>query len=200
MLKIIARGAEAIISEQGGHLVKLRVKKEYRHSELDEKLRTLRTRHEAKLLEKIQKILPVPKVISVDEKNKEIILEKINGRKLSKILEKTRVKDIGKQLGEIIAKMHENGVIHGDLTTSNMMLSKRKVYLIDFGLGFYSNRVEDKAVDLHVLREALYAKHPKSAKTCWESFKKAYAKTSLEKSVLTRLEQVEKRGRYKTQY
>lgn len=200
MLKIIARGAEAIISEQGGHLVKRRLKKEYRHPELDEKLRTLRTRHEAKLLEKMQKILPVPKVISVDEKNKEIILEKINGRKLSKILEKTRVKDIGKQLGEIIAKMHENGVIHGDLTTSNMVLSKRKAYIIDFGLGFYSNRIEDRAVDLHVLREALYAKHPESAKTCWGSFKKAYAKTPLEKSVLIRLEQVEKRGRYKTQY
>lgn len=86
----------------------------------------------------------------------------LDGQRLSVHLDSlplTKQEKICKQIGENIAKLHDVEIIHGDLTTSNMILQGSKVYFIDFGLGFISPKVEDKAVDLHVLRQALEAKH-----------------------------------------
>ena len=91
-----------------------------------------------------------------------IIMPFINGKKLSEHLDEfplTKQKQICKQIGKSIAKLHKNNIIHGDLTTSNMILKDNKTYFIDFGLGFISQRYEDKAVDLHLLKQALEAKH-----------------------------------------
>ena len=153
-MKILARGAEAIIYKEKSNIIKHRIAKSYRYPELDEKLRKLRTRQEAKILEKLHnsKIANVPKVILVDEINKALELENIKGRKLAEYLEKLNLSSICKQLGNSIARVHNAGIIHGDLTTSNMILSSKnnKVYLIDFGLGFHSSRVEDKIGRAHV--------------------------------------------------
>ena len=81
--KIIAQGAEAIILKEKGSVIKRRIKKSYRISELDEKIRKLRTRSETKLLEKAGKLISIPKITKSDEKQKEIIMEFINGKKLS---------------------------------------------------------------------------------------------------------------------
>ena len=102
-----------------------------------------------------------------------------------------------KEIGEKIAVLHNNHIIHGDLTTSNMIFNE-EVYFIDFGLSFFSHKIEDKAVDLHLLKQALESKHykiwEKAFKTALETYKKN-AENSDE--ILKRLEKVEKRGRYK---
>ncbi|MBS3081831.1 Kae1-associated serine/threonine protein kinase, partial [Candidatus Pacearchaeota archaeon] len=161
-MKVIARGAEAIITLKNNIVTKNRIEKSYRYPDLDKKIRKLRTRSESKILQKASKIVNVPKVINVDEKNTKIELEYIEGKRLSEYLEKTNYKKMSEKIGKGLAKLHDNNIIHGDLTTSNLILNekKNKVYFIDFGLGFHSPRIEDKAVDLHLIKQALEAKHP----------------------------------------
>ncbi len=196
-MKILQQGAEAIIYLQQGKVHKKRIKKSYRLKEIDEKLRKLRTRKEAKLLEKLSSLLPVPKLIKVDEKKKEIILEYIKGKKLSLHLDKLKDKEkIMEQIGKQASILHDNNIIHGDLTTSNMILSNKKIFFIDFGLSFHSTRTEDKAVDLHLLRQALEAKHFRDWKKLFNAFLKGYNPRDKEK-ILKKLKEVESRGRYK---
>ena len=102
-----------------------------------------------------------------------------------------------KLIGKDIAKLHDNNIIHGDLTTSNMILVKDKIFFIDFGLGYTSHKLEDKAVDLHLLRQALEAKHFKHYKTLWKAVESGYKTSKNSKTTLERLIAVEKRGRYK---
>src|SRR3989344_1016301 len=200
---IIARGAEATITKTGNTIVKERIEKSYRYPELDKKIRKLRTRSEVKTLEKAIKIIPTPKVISSDEIKAEIQMQYLEGRKLAEHLEKTNYKKVCEKIGNNLAKIHDNNIIHGDLTTSNMILNEKenKVYFIDYGLGFQSSRVEDKAVDLHLIKQALEAKHPKIYEEAFKAVIKSYIKQSKEaKQTLVQLEKVEKRGRYKAQY
>ena len=104
-------------------------------------------------------------------------------------------------IGKNIAKLHDADIIHGDLTTSNMILSgKEVVYFIDFGLGFISKKIEDKAVDLHLLKQALEAKHFTHWETLFKEVINGYSSSKDSKLVLKQLEKVEKRGRYKEQY
>ena len=237
--KIIQKGAEAEIDLIDGKIVKNRIKKSYRISELDEKIRKLRTRSEAKILEKAANIIPVPKIISSDEKSKKIVMEFIDGEKLSEhlnnfSLEKQR--EICRKVGENIAKIHDKNIIHGDLTTSNMIYvrdskknsglnnklktgfsvstfsgrvggNKRaaasenfQIFFIDFGLGFVSHRFEDMAVDLHLLKEALEAKHFQHWEILFDEVLKGYKSCAKYEKVLTQFKKVEKRGRYKEQY
>jgi Kae1-associated kinase Bud32 len=193
---IIGRGAEAIITKKGNSLVKDRIKKGYRLPELDAKLRKSRTKKEAKLLQKSSSLIAVPKLISSD--NKEIIkMQFIEGGKLSEHLDNLKNKEcVCEKIGNNIAKLHDNDIIHGDLTTSNMILSENKVYFIDFGLGFTSKRIEDKAVDLHLLRQALEAKHFRDWESLFKSVLKGY-KSKDKDLVLQQLTKVESRGKYK---
>lgn len=211
----IAQGAEAILTKNKDTVSKQRVKKSYRYPDLDNKIRKQRTRREARILVKARKVIPVPKVINSSEQDHKIDMEFIYGKKLSIHLEKLPFKEIAKLVGQNIAKLHDSGIIHGDLTTSNMIYtepgaggrgagggaSKDLLYFIDFGLSFHSDRNEDKAVDLHLIHEALEAKHPTIYKETYKEVINSYKKTSKKaKEVLTRLEKVEKRGRYKQQY
>ena len=201
--KIIQQGAEAKIILSNNFIIKDRTKKSYRIPELDDKIRKLRTRSEAKLLNKASKIIPIPDVMKVDEKAKEIRMEFIDGKKLSDHLNNfplKKQKEICKSVGENTAKLHDADVIHGDLTTSNMILKDNKIYFIDFGLGFNSHKFEDKAVDIHLLRQALEAKHFEHWETLFKEVLKAYSKSKDSKIVLERLKAVEKRGRYKGAY
>ena len=198
--KIIQQGAEAIILKNKNYVIKKRLKKSYRIKELDEKIRKLRTRSEAKLLEKASKIINIPKLLASNEKTKEISLEFIDGKKLSEYLDKftlEKQKKILNKIGKSVGKLHNAQIIHGDLTTSNMILKENKVYFIDFGLGLISHKFEDKAVDLHLLKEALEAKHFKHWKELFKAFSKEYKKSKDSEKVFERLKQVEKRGRYR---
>lgn len=199
---IIAQAAEAIIIREGNKIIKRRIKKSYRIPEIDENLRKKRTKKEAKLIESASKIIHAPKIIKTDESSKEIVMQFINGKKLSDWLEKfdiKKAKHICENIGESIAKLHDSNIIHGDLTTSNMILSEKdkKIYFIDFGLGFISGRNEDKAVDLHLLRQALEAKHFQHWKILFDSVIKGYKKSKNAEKILLQLQKVEARGRYK---
>ncbi|MBU2639694.1 MAG: Kae1-associated serine/threonine protein kinase [Nanoarchaeota archaeon] len=194
MKQIIAQGAEALLIKNGNKLIKERISKSYRIPQLDSKIRKFRTKREAKLLSTVN--VNVPKVFSVDEKNMIIEMEFLQGDLLKNILDTLPLKkslEICKQIALEVSNLHSQDIIHGDLTTSNMILKDNKVYFIDFGLGFFSSKVEDKAVDLHLLKQALESKHYKN----FEKFYEIILKNYKHKDVLKRLEKVESRGRYK---
>ncbi len=201
--KILQIGAEAIILRNGKEIIKKRGKKSYRISEIDEKIRKLRTRSEGRLLERASKLIKIPEIKKVDEKNKEIIMNFVDGKRLSDSLDDLSVekqKEICGQIGESVAKLHDSNIIHGDLTTSNMILEEDNIFFIDFGLGFISSKAEDKAVDLHLFKEALEARHFKHWEILFKEFFKGYEKYSGHKKILEQLKKVEKRGRYKERY
>src|SRR3989338_3498819 len=197
MKELIAQGAEAKLFLEGDGVLKNRFGKKYRIKEIDAKLRGFRTRREAKVLEKLEAInFPAPKLINNDEKEN-IIIEKIDGNLIKDVLNDSGYKNLCAEIGRKIAVLHNNSIIHGDLTTSNMILNK-EIYFIDFGLSFFSDKAEDRAVDLHLLKEALESKHYKIWEECFKCALDAYrneAKKSHE--TIKRLEAVEKRGRYR---
>jgi len=209
--KILQQGAEAIIYLKNDRIVKDRIKKSYRIKELDEKIRKQRTKAEKKLLEKACKIISAPNPFPLKEFNK-IEMPFVEGKKLSENLDEfslEKQKEICKIIGEEIAKIHKADIIHGDLTTSNMiykenqgppyqlLLPNDKIYFIDFGLGFISKKIEDKAVDLHLLKQALEAKHFGYWEILFDSVLNGYKAYNESSKILERLKAVEKRGRYK---
>jgi tRNA A-37 threonylcarbamoyl transferase component Bud32 len=235
--KVIQRGAEAVIIKSGGSVVKRRVKKGYRLEELDLKLRRRRTRSEGKLLVKASRMIKVPVVQKVDDREMEIEMEFISGLKLSENLDSLdNWKEVCGKIGESIGKLHDSDIIHGDLTTSNMIWvssgarptrdhvrngngddsdairsptqkSAKKdngksghLYFIDFGLGYGNGRTEDKAVDLHLIKQALEAKHFSRFEDYWKGILEGYSGSEGSEKVLKQLEKVERRGRYKSQY
>jgi Kae1-associated kinase Bud32 len=196
-MKFLNQGAEAKIFFEDGTIIKERVRKEYRHESIDNSIRKRNTRKEAKLLEKASKIIPVPKVLNVCDKTMKIKMEMVEGRKLRDVVDSVDRKDIFIRVGRKIGKLHNAGIIHGDLTTSNMIIND-KVYFIDFGLGFVSTKVEDKAVDIHLIKKALESKHYKHSEECFKYLIQGYKSEVKDfKSIMKRLEKVEKRGHYK---
>ena len=195
--KLIAQGAEAKLFLEEGKIIKNRFPKSYRIKEIDEKLRGFRTRREAKILQKLQAMgFPTPKVIKNDKKEN-LVIEKIDGKLMKDVLEKLDYKKLCEEIGRKIAILHNNSIIHGDLTTSNMILNN-KIYFIDFGLSFFSEKAEDKAVDLHLLKEGLESKHYRIWEDCFKCVVEAYKKDAKNSNAtLKRLEVVEKRGRYR---
>ncbi len=193
---IIQQGAEAIIIRKGNLVIKDRVSKGYRHPELDKKIIRQRTKSEAKILEKVSRLIPCPLPSKVEFN--EIEMPFIDGKKLSENLEKLDYKKICKIIGNQIAKIHDNHIIHGDLTTSNMIWTEKekKLYFLDFGLGYISTRIEDKAVDLHLIKQALEAKHYSIYKECEKIILNSYNSKERNK-ILLQLGKVETRGRNK---
>ena len=197
MQKPLAIGAEAVLTKSGNRVLKHRIRKRYRHAALDRKLRTLRTRHEARMLTRLQKLeFPAPRITKVDERRGLLEMGFIDGPLVRDVFDK-RHRQLAPEIGRKLAQLHAQHIIHGDVTTSNMILSKEIVF-IDFGLGFLSRRVEDKAVDLHLLDRALESRHyltyPKSMERVLAAYREAYPEAA---AVLARYEEVKKRGRYK---
>jgi Kae1-associated kinase Bud32 len=190
-MKELTSGAEATIFLDKNQIIKKRVKKNYRIEEIDSVLRKSRTRREAKILEKIP--VKAPKILGTNKEDT-IQMEFINGKKVRDVLDENV--SLAEEIGTKVAKIHDEGIIHGDLTTSNMIL-KEEIYFIDFGLSFFSEKVEDKAVDIHLLKQALESKHHKVAKKAFEEFLKGYKKANKFKEIMTRFKIVEERGRYK---
>ncbi len=201
--KILQQGAEAIIYQKENFIIKDRIKKSYRLPILDEKIRRQRTKRETKLLEKASSLINAPLPLPTKEKTI-IILPEIKGKKLSEHLDTLPEKltnQTCKKIGQSIAKLHDAGIIHGDLTTSNIILTENeKVWFIDFGLGFHSQRFEDKAVDLHLIKQALEAKHFKNHEKHWNQILKGYKESKNYEKTTNQLKKVESRGRYKEKY
>jgi TP53 regulating kinase and related kinases len=188
----LAKGAEATLLKEKDIVIKERIVKKYRHSVLDARIRKFRTKREAKVMQKLLDVnVLVPEIKKVEDMK--IFMEFIDG----KLLKNCVTKELCFTLGEIIGKIHTLNIIHGDLTTSNMIVKNKKIYLIDFGLSFFSHKTEDKAVDLHVMEEAFKSTHYDSYTACWPEIVKGYMSYTDAEKVLKRLQTVKKRGRYK---
>jgi Kae1-associated kinase Bud32 len=188
-------GAEARVIFCTDTVIKTREPKGYRHPDLDRALRRSRTRREASLLRKAP--VRVPTVLAVDEFS--ITMERIHGEPLrNRLVSEDDARRFGHVLGSILRALHDADIVHGDLTTSNVLVdATNALVLIDFGLAQSTARLEQKAVDLHVLRETLEGSHPLLAPTFWDSCTEGYGRAH---PVIERLRAVEKRGRNKAKY
>lgn len=224
---LIKQGAEAKlytgVFENKQAIVKERFKKTYRHPDLDKSLTVKRIKTETKLLNKAGSLgVDVPKVFKVDQSNgliimeyieesitcREYIINLVKSNLAQEVLNEKLVK-VSVEIGKLIAKLHQNLIIHGDLTTSNMLIKnpdqedKSKIYFIDFGLSFtasQSSQLEDKAVDLYVLERAVISTHSLHASFIFDNILKGYELESKNNfnQVLDRLNQVRLRGRKRT--
>lgn len=187
----IASGAEAMITLEGNTIIKTRISKRYRLGEIDDTLRKERTRTEARLISEARRC-GVPTPIIRDVSDFEIKMEYIDGIALKKII----TPSLSEQTGELIGRMHMYGIIHGDLTTSNILFKDGKLYLIDFGLAYLDKTVEARGVDVHVLFQTFESTHENHEELI-EAFKKGYTKTFAGAGeVLLRVSEIESRGRY----
>lgn len=183
-------------------VIKKRVKKNYRINEIDNMIRGFRTTKEAKIINKA-KISGVfsPTLYLVDLKEKSIIMEYINGVRLKEYFSSRGLdKKIGLQIGKSVGALHKAGIVHGDLTTSNMILNDGKVYFIDFGLAEESEEIEKQGIDIHLLRQALESTHFDISDDLFKIILEGYSNVlgqEKKDEILQRIEQIEKRGRYR---
>ncbi len=203
-MKIMQRGAEAVLClekrDSKRVVVKERVRKGYRISQIDREIRLGRTRHEVRLLEKSRRAgVNSPGVLETGDFT--IVMDYIDGERVKDILNtlpERKMEKVCALIGESAARLHEAGIVHGDLTTSNMILSKGRLFIIDFGLGMASNRVEDMAVDMFLLREALRSAHFPVFEQAWKNIIKVYKQEySKSNEILARFEKINMRRRYK---
>ncbi|XP_069740338.1 EKC/KEOPS complex subunit TP53RK isoform X2 [Narcine bancroftii] len=211
--QMVKQGAESKIYK-GNFLgkptiVKERFPKAYRHSALDKKLSHRRTAQEVRSILRCRKAgIATPVVYFVDYNASCIYLEDLVGaltvRDYIASVQKSK-QDTGtlfplaERIGQILAKMHDEDVIHGDLTTSNMMIrqpeKELRLVLIDFGLSFISALPEDKGVDLYVLEKAFLSSHP-NTESVFKVFLNSYSNTSKKSApVIKKLDVVRQRGR-----
>jgi TP53 regulating kinase-like protein len=187
-------------------VIKKRLPKKYRPPELDKRIRTYRTIHEPRLMHEAKRAgVSTPLIYLVDAKNATIIMEFIEGKQLKTLLDgvsRNERERLCRKVGESIGKLHRSGIIHGDLTTSNMILTPTKqIFFVDFGLGEKTSELEARAVDLHLMKRALQSTHFRFANECFGSVMEGYSSVScvgLAKAVLGKVEEVERRGRYVT--
>ncbi len=197
----IAQGAEAILFQNGADVIKERFSKKYRNSQLDESLRSFRTRREAKILQKLETIhFPAPHLKEFSDKRMSLVMDFVPGAKLKDALNETCYQRFAEEVGQKIGQLHNANIIHGDLTPSNMLVHQKsdEVVFIDFGLSFFSQKEEDKAVDLFLLDRALASTHYDFYPSIFDHVIKGY-KVGNEnaQNILERLEIVKKRGRNK---
>ncbi len=189
-------GAEATLYDHGEFVTKDRKPKKYRLEVIDSKIRRGRAKAEFNILSKLHGLVNVPKPIRRDKTI--FTMEKIDGKKVRDVLTPSNCDKICNQIGQIVGQIHNKGIIHGDLTTSNFMQDKTKIYIIDFGLSYYSQKDEDKAVDLHLFRQAVESRHSDIWEECFKSFFEGYKTIQKDaESVIKRMHIVDERGRNK---
>jgi TP53 regulating kinase-like protein len=205
---LIKKGAEAslYLAEWHGRKVvmKKRLPKKYRPSKLDEQIRTYRTIHEPQLLHEAKKAgVPTPTIFLIDTKDGAITMEFIEGRQVKQLLGKATKNErqsVCLKIGELIGRLHEYGIIHGDLTTSNMILdAEGKIFFVDFGLGEKTKELEAKGVDLHLVKRALQSTHFRFTEECFDAVIMGYSKVlgvKNTKNILDKVKEIERRGRY----
>lgn len=228
---LITQGAEALLYQttfltpSTKAALKVRPAKQWRHPTLDKRLTRQRILAESRVLVKCKKEgVNVPAVFGLDWEAGWLISEWIEGPTVKAAIrerdqgDEAGLKDLMGRIGLVVGRLHQAGVVHGDLTTSNMMLRQNeaesaqrtesgeeaksglhgKIVLIDFGLATQAVQEEDRAVDLYVLERAFGSTHPRE-EGMFEEVLKAYA-TSYKgaKTTLKRLEDVRMRGRKKS--
>ncbi len=203
-LKLLKKGAESEI-RLGSYLginavFKVRRRKSYMHPKLDSMLRAFRTRREAQaLLKALEGGARVPRIIAIYPSIGVLVIEHIDGPTLKSYLSKRGLdRGLLREAGRILGRVHISGVVHGDPTTSNYIVSSEGLYLLDFGLSELRSDVESRAVDLHLFRRALESTHASFAMEGFESFKEGYVEVLGEEGlrVVERAEDMRLRGRY----
>ncbi|HKO41270.1 MAG TPA: KEOPS complex kinase/ATPase Bud32 [Nitrososphaeraceae archaeon] len=197
--RIIKRGAEADVYLIPWYktmaISKLRNPKKYRNITLDNLIRRRRTIHEATMLNDAKTTgIKTPFIYFLDPKHAEIIMEYIDGENVKDILSP----EIGFEIGKYVSVLHNQNIIHGDLTTSNFIKRKDDLYLIDFGLSFYSQRIEDMATDIRIIKEILSSAHIQICDQTYDRFLKGYQLTTKYNfnRILKVVKDIEARGRY----
>jgi TP53 regulating kinase and related kinases len=198
--RLLKRGAESelyLIDWYGYEAVsKIRLPKKYRHYTIDSALRKQRTLHEANIMSSVKMFgVETPFIYFLNPDNFEIVMEYVVGSVLKDVFSSA----LCHELGNIIATLHYNNIIHGDITTSNFILTPQKHLIIfDFGLSFFSERLEDKAADIRLFKEILNSVHVEYFERSFENFLLGYRKTYGKKSlkIFNTVEEIEQRGRY----
>ena len=205
---LISKGAEAHIYLTKFFdmkaIKKVRVKKLYRVPSIDMAIRKMRTRREAKLLSQVKKIgVPAPVIYDLILSEYTIIMEYVKGKLLKDLLishslSPIEEKEYFKRIGEFVGRMHSSDIIHGDLTTSNIIITPSgKIVFIDFGLGEFTSSIEDKGVELRVFYTALCSTHPDRADDLFEAFLDGYEHSyDLARKVISKFSEISLRGRY----
>ena len=202
-MKLIKKGAEADIYQttwqNSKAILKIRKTKNYRDPSLDSKIRKQRTIKESQMLSQVKSFgIPTPLVYFVNLKKASIIMQEIPGKPIHDLPE-SKIIELSKEIGKIVGMLHKNGVMHGDLTTSNFILFKNTVYVIDFGLSQNTIKSEDHAVDLRLIKEILNSAHANIMKSTWENFLLGYksmiGNTNYLK-IIKLVSEIESRGRY----
>jgi len=212
---MIAQGAEgrvfAVTFLNRPAIVKQRFKKTYRHPTLDAKITRARLVGETRALVRARRLgVPTPSLFYVDKRQNAIYMERVPGRPLKALIREGMsdedMEEVGRQVGKHVAAMHDGGLIHGDLTTSNILVTRRegeggeggdaspRVVLIDFGLASNSIVPEDKGVDLYVLERAITVTH--AASKLFEAVMREYKTASgLWSASFNKFAEVRMRGR-----
>jgi len=209
--KLIHKGAEASLyygSWFGKEAIfKKRIPKGYRIEQIDKVLCYNRTLNEAKALIRVKNYgVLVPPVYEIDTENSTIVMKYIKGEKLKDVLHSlatTKKVQYLREIGNSIAHLHKNGHIHGDITTSNIILTPtQELFIIDFGLHNYSDSIEDKSIDIHLFKRVLISSHGSDFTLCFDAFLEGYRDGyGIEKKIecrdiLKNISVIETRGRY----
>jgi len=190
-------------------VVKERFCKKYRLPELDAMLTKDRHRSECRALLKCKSLgVPVPTMYLCDNETSVIVMQRMENtitardciNKLLKEKDQQTLEKLAASIGSLVAKIHSGGLIHGDITTSNILVEPcGKLYFIDFGLSFQEGVSEDKGVDLYVLERALISTHPNTEalfQTILCSYKRSAGHQGPE--VIKKFEEIRQRGRKRT--
>ena len=204
-MKLIKKGAEADIYitkwQNSKAILKIRKTKNYRNPILDANLRKKRTIKESQIISEVKSYgIPSPLVYFVNLEKSSIIMQHIPGKTIHD-LSNPKIISLSNQMGNLVGLMHKNGIMHGDLTTSNFIFFKNKIYVIDFGLSQKTIKPEDHAVDLRLIKEILNSAHATIMKQAWKNFLYGYKSvvgTSKYQKITNLVSVIESRGRYAT--
>jgi TP53 regulating kinase-like protein len=205
--QLIYRGAEADIIRgtwQGLDAVyKVRKPLAYRLPVLDEAIRHHRTVREAEMMHSAKQAgVTSPRVYYVDPPAATLVMEYAEGKRVKDMVDRLpadEVAEIFSSLGRYAAKLHSSGVVHGDLTTANLVRRNGDLVFLDFGLSSHSSKAEDHAVDLRLIKETVMGAHSSVAPVALESLLDGYSAEAGETrsmAVLGQLRSIERRGRY----
>ncbi len=183
-------GGEAEVRIYEDRVEKVRVPKRYRVRELDEIIRRRRTITEARILSAARRAgVATPIVLDVD--GDRIVMERIRGTPVKSAMSV----EVCREIGRAVARLHSAGIVHGDITPMNMILSGGRIYFVDFGLAFHDERLEAKGVDIHVFYESLKAEFDDWSEL-WRAFLEGYREYERFEDVMERFREIELRGRY----
>jgi len=206
MERLVAKGAEAdlyLVDWNGlKALRKVRNPKKYRHPELDYQLRKTRTNHEADIIHRAKNHgVSTPLLYQVDNEKGVIVMEYIDGIKIRDLVDQLSDEEreqLFRRIGYFSGLLHKSGIIHGDLTTSNIIKSGDRIVFIDFGLSEVNYEVEKRGVDLNLMNRMLTSTHFAYQEKLLQAFKEGYRESMGEEAeeALTRMVEVSKRGRY----